>query len=164
MRGPVISGVPLRLYELRLWPNDPIRGCLQVRGWSTNVVIEISMKEELKVIYESQIYRGEKSPRNLYPKWFETFLSSWILFQGNLMTGSQILDKRWGRRITNIFKNCYLHIKFPLAKSLAALMWKWYLNNKQAALQLVVEGSGRCGMGQGEAPRKKFTRVWYEWY
>ena len=108
--------------------------------------------------------RGEKSPRNHYPKWFETFLSSWILFQGNLMTGSQILDKGWGRRITNIVKNCYLHIKCPIAKSLAALMWKWYLNNKQAALQLVVEGSGSYEMGQGEAPRKKFTRVWYGWY
>ena len=53
---PVISGVLLRPYELGLWPNDPIRGCLQVWGWSTKVVTEISLKEELKVIYEPQIY------------------------------------------------------------------------------------------------------------
>ena len=147
---PVISGVLLRLYELGLWPNDPIRGCLQVQGWSTKVVTETSLKEELKVTYEPQIY----------PRWFETFLSSWILFQGNLMTGSRILDKGWGRRITKIFKNCYLHIKCSPANSLAALMWRWYLNSKQAVLHLLVEGSGRCEMEQGEASRKKFTHVW----
>ena len=60
-----------------------------------------------------------------------------------------MLDKGWERRITNICKNCYLHIKCFPANSLAALMWRWYLNSKQAALQLVVEGSGRCEMGQG---------------
>ena len=53
MWRPVISGVLLRLYGLDLWPNDPIQGCKQVRGWSTKVVTEISLKEELKVIYES---------------------------------------------------------------------------------------------------------------
>ena len=37
-------------------------------------------------------------------------------------------------------------------------------NSKQAALQLVVEGSGRCEMGQGEAPITWFTRVQGEWY
>ena len=34
------------------------------------------------------------------------------------------------------------------------------MNSEQAALQLKVESSGRCEMGQGEAPRTKFTRVW----
>ena len=57
MWGPVFSKVLLRLYGLGLWPNDLIRGCLQVRGWSVKVVTEISLKEELKVIYESQIYQ-----------------------------------------------------------------------------------------------------------
>ena len=54
-------------------------------------------------------------------------------------------------------KSCYLHIKCFLANSLAALMWRWCLNSKQAALQLVVEGSGMCEMGQGEAPKTWFT-------
>ena len=61
--------------------------------------------------------------------------------------GGQILDKEQGQRITNIYKSCYLHIKYYPANSLAALMWRWYLNSKQAALQLVVEGLGRCEMG-----------------
>ena len=56
MWRPVFSGVLLRLYGLDLWPNDPIQGCQQVQGWSTKVVTKISLKEELKVIYESQIY------------------------------------------------------------------------------------------------------------
>ena len=80
-------------------------------------------------------------------------------FKGTLWQGGQILDKGWGRRITNIYKSCYLHIKCFPANSLAALMWRWYLNSEQAALQLVVEGSGRCEMGQGEAPITQFTRV-----
>ena len=33
------------------------------------------------------------------------------------------------------------------------------MNSKQAALQLVVEGLGRCEIGQGEAPITQFTRV-----
>ena len=103
--------------------------------------------------------RDEKSPWNLYPRWFETFLSSWILFQGNLMIGSQILDKGWGRKITNIYESYYLYIKYFPANSLAALMWRWYLNSEQAALQLVVESSGRCEIGQREISRIKFTRV-----
>ena len=64
-------------------------------------------------------------------------------FKGTLWQESRILDKGWGRRITNIYKSCYLHIKCFLANSLAALMWRWYLNSEQAALQLVVESSGR---------------------
>ena len=34
-------------------------------------------------------------------------------------------------------------------------MWRWCLNSKQAALQLIVEGLRRCEMGQGEAPKEK---------
>ena len=34
------------------------------------------------------------------------------------------------------------------------------MNSEQAALQLVIEGSGSCEMGQGEAPITKFTRIW----
>ena len=75
-----------------------------------------------------------------------------------------MLDKGWGRRITNICKNCYLHIKCFPTNSLVALMWRWCLNSKQAAIQLVVQGSGRCEMGQGEAPITWFTRVQWEWY
>ena len=33
------------------------------------------------------------------------------------------------------------------------------MNSKQTALQLVVEGSGRCEMGQGGALITQFTRV-----
>ena len=86
-------------------------------------------------------------------------------FMGTLWQGEgQMLDKGWGWRITNICKSCYLHIKCFPANSLVALMWRWCLNSKQAALQLVVEGLGRCEMGQGEAPKTWFTRVQWEWY
>ena len=75
-----------------------------------------------------------------------------------------MLDKGWGKRIINICKSCYLHIKCFPTNSLAALMWRWCLNSKQAAIQLVVQGSGRCEMGQGETPITWFTRVQWEWY
>ena len=58
------------------------------------------------------------------------------------------MDKGGGRKITNIFKDCYLHIKCFPTNSLAALMWRWYLNSDWAALQLLVESSERCWMGQ----------------
>ena len=54
--------------------------------------------------------------------------------KGTLWQGDRILDKGWGRRITNIYKSCYLHIKCFPANSLAALMWRWYLNSERAAL------------------------------
>ena len=59
--------------------------------------------------------------------------------------------------ITNIWKHCYLHIKCCPINSLAALMWRWYLNNKQAALQLRVKGSRR---GQRNSPHP--THTWME--
>ena len=63
MWGLVVSRVLLRLYELGLWPNDLIRGCKQVRGWLTKVVMEIALKEGMKIIYGSpKSIRGEKSP------------------------------------------------------------------------------------------------------
>ena len=55
-------------------------------------------------------------------------------FKGTLWQGGQILDKGWERRITNICKSCYLHIKCFPANSLAALMWRWYMNSKQSSL------------------------------
>ena len=73
------------------------------------------------------------------------------------MTGSRTLDKGWGRRITNIYESCYLHIKCFPTNSLAALMWRWYLNSERAALQLWVESSRKCEMGQEEAPETKYT-------
>ena len=37
----------------------------------------MALQEELKVIYDRpKPIRGEMSPRNIYPRWFETFLSS----------------------------------------------------------------------------------------
>ena len=64
MWGPVVSRVLLRLYGLGLWPNDPIRGCKQVQGRLTKVVMEIALKEGMKTIYGSpKFIRGEKSPR-----------------------------------------------------------------------------------------------------
>ena len=80
--------------------------------------------------------------------------------KGTLWQGDRILDKGWERRITNICKSCYLHIKCFLVNSLATLMWMWYLNSEWVALQLVVKSSRRCEMGQGEVPRTQFTRVW----
>ena len=146
--GSVISGVLFGLNGLGLWPIEPIWGCRHIWGRSTKVEVEMTLQEELKVIYDRpKPIWGEKSPRNIYPRWFETSLASWILFYENLVTRGQILDKGWGRMITNICKSCYLHIKCFSANSLAALIWRRYLNSEQAALQLVVEGSGRCEMG-----------------
>ena len=81
-------------------------------------------------------------------------------FKGTLWQEGRILDKGWGWRITNICRSYYLHIKCFSTNSLVALMWRWYLNSEQAALQLVVEGSRRCEIGQGKAPTTQFTRVW----
>ena len=45
-------------------PNGPIRGCYLVRGWSIKVIMEMTLKEEMKVIYDSlKSFQGEKSPR-----------------------------------------------------------------------------------------------------
>ena len=146
--------VLFRLNRLGLWSNDPIRGRRHIRGWSTKVEMEIALQEELKGIYNRpKPIRGEKSPWNICSRWLETSLSPWyIVLREPYDRGGQILDKGWRRRITNICKSYYLHIKCFPANSLAALMWRWYLNSKQAALQLVVEGSGRCEIWQGEAP------------
>ena len=63
MWGPVISGVLLRPYGLGLWPNDLIQGCSLVQEWSTKVVIEIALKEGLKIIYGSpKSIRGGLKP------------------------------------------------------------------------------------------------------
>ena len=83
--GPVISRILFKLNGLSLWPIDPVRGCRHIRGRSTNVEVEMTLQEELRVIYDRpKLIRGERSSRNIYPRWFETFLSSWILFKGTL--------------------------------------------------------------------------------
>ena len=52
-----------------------------VRGRLTKVEVEMALQEELKVIYDRpKPIRGEKSSRNIYPRWFETVLAFWILF------------------------------------------------------------------------------------
>ena len=51
MWGPITSGVLLGINGLGLWPNDPVRGCKHIRGRSTKVELEITLQEELKVIY-----------------------------------------------------------------------------------------------------------------
>ena len=81
MWGPVASGVLFKLNELGPWPNDPVRGHRHIRGRSTKVEVEIALQEEFKVIYNRpKPIRGEKSPQNICPRWFETSLSPWILF------------------------------------------------------------------------------------
>ena len=81
MWGPVIFGVLFGLNRLGLWPIDPVRGCRHIRGWSTKVEVEMTLQEELKVVYDRpKPVRGEKLPRNIYPRWFETLLTFWILF------------------------------------------------------------------------------------
>ena len=52
MYGLVISGVLFRLNGLGLWPNDPVRGRRHVQGRSTKVEAEMTLQEELKVIYD----------------------------------------------------------------------------------------------------------------
>ena len=52
-----------------------------IRGQSTKVEVEMALQKEMKVVYDKpKPVRGEKLPRNIYPRWFETFLTSWILF------------------------------------------------------------------------------------
>ena len=81
MWEPVASGALFRLNGLGLWPNDLVRGRRHIRGQSTKVEVEIALQEELKVIYNRpKSIRGEKLPRNIYPRRFETSLSPWILF------------------------------------------------------------------------------------
>ena len=59
MWGPVISGVLFRLNGLGLWSIDPVRGCKHIRGRSTKVEVEMTLQEELKVIYDrSKPIRG----------------------------------------------------------------------------------------------------------
>ena len=77
MWEPVISGVLFGPNGLGLWPIDPVQGCKHIQGWSTRVEVEMALQEELKVIYDrSKPIRGEKSPRNIYPRWYEIFLNS----------------------------------------------------------------------------------------
>ena len=80
MWGLVVAGVLFRLNGLGLWPNDSVQGRRHIRGRSTKVEVEIALQEELKLIYNRpKPIRGEKSPRKRSPRWFETFLSPWIL-------------------------------------------------------------------------------------
>ena len=77
MWGPIISGVLFRLNGLGLWPNNPIRGHKHIQGQLTRVEVEMTLQEGLKVIYDRpKPIRGERSPQNIYLRWFETFLSS----------------------------------------------------------------------------------------
>ena len=81
MWGSVILGVLFGLNGLGLWPIDPVRKCRHIRGRSIKVEVEVALQEELKVIYDRpKPIRGEKSPQNIYLRWFETFLASWTLF------------------------------------------------------------------------------------
>ena len=81
MWGPIIFEVLFRLNGLGLRPNDPVWGHRYIQERSTKVEVEMALQEELKGIYDRpKPIRGEKSPRNIYPRWFETFLSSWIQF------------------------------------------------------------------------------------
>ena len=77
MWGPVVSGVLFGLNGLGLWPIDLVRGCRHIRERSTNVEVEMALQEGLKVIYDRpKPIRGERSPWNIYPRWFETVLAS----------------------------------------------------------------------------------------
>ena len=74
---PVIFGILFGLNGLGLWPIDLVRGCRHIRGRSTKVEVEMALQEELKVVYDRpKPVRGEKLPRNIYPRWFETFMTS----------------------------------------------------------------------------------------
>ena len=166
LRGYCGDQLPLevlfRLDRLGLWPNDPVREHGHVRGRLTKVEMEVALQEELKGIYSKL---KPSTSEHLSEVAWNIPIPLICCFKGTLwQREGQMLDKGWERRITNICKSCYLHIKCFLANSLAAVMWRWCLNSKQAVLQLVVEGSGRCEMGQGEAPITWFTRVRWEWY
>ena len=77
MWGQIIPRVLFRLNGPGLWPNDPIRGHKYIRRRLTKVEVKMTLREELKGVYDrSKPIRGEKSPRNFYTIWFETFLSS----------------------------------------------------------------------------------------
>ena len=77
MWGPIISKVLFRLNGLGLWPNDLIQGHRYIQGRSIKVEVEMALQKELKGIYDRpKPIRDEKSPRNIYLRWFETFLPS----------------------------------------------------------------------------------------
>ena len=74
--GPVASGVLFTLNVLGLWPNDPVWGRRHIQRRLTKVEVKIALQEELKGIYNRpKPIRGEKSPRNICPRWFEASLS-----------------------------------------------------------------------------------------
>ena len=75
-----------------------------------------------------------------------------------------MLDKGWERRITNIYKSCYLHIKYFPANSLAALMWRWCLNSKISSLTAGGRRFKECEMGQEKTPITWLTCVQGEGY
>ena len=55
LRGYCGNQLPLevlfRLDRLGLWPNNPVRGCRQIRGRSIKEEMKIVLQEELKGIY-----------------------------------------------------------------------------------------------------------------
>ena len=48
------------------------------------------------------------------------------------------------KRQINIYNYSCLCINYLSTNSLAALMWRWYLNSKEAAFQLPIRSSRRC--------------------
>ena len=91
-------------------------------------------------------------------------------FKGTIRQGEgQMLNKGWKRRITNICKSCYLHIKCFPANSLAALMWRWCLNSKTSSLTVggrrfkeVWDGTRRSSHNLiYTCTREKVRKWWY---
>ena len=82
-----------------------------------------------------QVSEDDRILGNMYPRWI------WVPYHHELTSGlrhSWEWDIGSGIRIkrqTNIFKSYDLRINYLSTNSLAALLWKWYLNSDRAALQ-----------------------------
>ena len=118
------------------------------------------------------ITKGEFSIRPRTKSFSAVWIQGWSechlvtnVFRSYITTKGGVRDLRVRKkRKTNIYNNSCLRINCLLTNSLAALMWRWCLNNDEATLQLLVGGSRRCEMGQKEIPWTQPTRVWWKWY
>ena len=122
---------PLRSGLVGLWP---IRGCILVRGGQ--VMRQLPERGGGSQYHESRVPHSSKDTTLLGSSHSRT-VRPWLGYNW-----TSELCHHWRRdnrlrikkkRQTNIYNHSCLLIDYPPTNSLAALMWRWYLNSKQAA-------------------------------
>ena len=104
------------------WAYDLIA---QSEDGQIKIIMERKSEEEIKIVYDSPKYvQGEKPHRRYRSEVIKVFLSSWTFYKIASQRGVRHWIRGEQREATNIFKDCYLHIKYLLTNSLTALMWK----------------------------------------